>query len=575
MGKLLSFASKTTRFGIDWGHYSVKLVGLQKRGNKPQLTHCALFPIPAGAGKSSVQEKISHKIESWNEKDAPASFGMEGKDVNVRYMKLPEMSKREFQKAAIWEIRDQMYFKAEDAYFRLSYLGVLPDGSVKKSHGVVYAIRKSAIHEKIEHFQKIPVKPRAIFLASHADCVSSIYGKMEKENVLLLNIGYAYSRITIINAGKVFFFRDINLGGKQITEEISANLSLSSGEAESLKRKMVLEPGGLKIPGSNYSAEDLPFLFQFIEFVLDPLVEEIQLSHQFFAGQIHESVSKIILSGGGALLTGIDAYLSEKIGIAVEKSNPFESVYMDGDAFDTEELTQVAPIFSTAIGLAKSQLTPRKECFNILEILKEEQEKQRKQGSVFRLASLSSLLFVLAFTFLFIYKTANIRKEKIVFDSKYENVQHRLTFLKKLEKKTGLLSTRFETLLDIKNREPRWSILLKAIGKHIPEGTWITDFNSTSLQGSNTPDWDTESGEEETRPSGWRLVLKGKSYSGSDVRLFYNQLQKMPYFKRVNLVRIALSGGNSEKNLLDFRFSCDLPKDFGQTVYPAEAENGK
>jgi len=564
MGRRLHFTSKTTVFGIDWGHHSVKVVGLQKRGSKFKLTHCALFGVPSEEKNASVEEKIVQKIQTWHGGDAAIVVGVGGNDVIARHVKLPDMPEGEFRKAALWEVRDQLYFGVEDAILWADYFGRITEGAIKKTHGVVYAVRRSAVLARLRRHQKSDLQAKMIVLSADADRLSR--HSSTKEPVLLLNIGHSRTQISIIRQKKVIFLRDMNFGTGQIRAEISSNLGISAREAESVMKRIILQTDGVRIPDSSYSKQDLEFLFQFIEIALEPLVDEIQLSLQFFLSQIHESVTKIGLLGGGALINGFESYLEEKIGLSAEINNPFQSIEMDENDFDREVLNKIAPLFSTAVGLARSRLVSNNKTFDILEIIKQKEKTERKKSAIFRITSLSTVLFTLIFGLLFSYKTTALQNKKIILDAKYKIIQHRLKFLKELEEKNGLLSSKFRTLLEVKGEQPRWSIILKSLGRSLPEGTWIADFEGVLIEETEDVDMESDNPEGGMATAHWRLNLKGKSFSGANVRIFYNQLQQMPYFSDVTITRIARSEEEQTDNLLEFEINCQMVENFGQVV---------
>ncbi len=569
MSRHLHFTSKTTVFGIDWGNHSVKVVGLQKRGSKFRLTHCALFTMPSDGKEVPVEEKIIKKIQSWHGRDVPVVVSVGGNDVIARYVKLPDMPEREFHKAALYEIHDQLYFDVEDAILWSDYFGKITEGAAKKTHGVVYAVRKNAVQHRINKHQRLSLRPEMVVLATDADRLS-LPGS-SGDPILLLDIGYLRTQLSIVKNGKVVFLRDANFGTRQIGSEISSNLGVSGGELESIMKRMVLLSGAVKIPDSSYSDQDLEFLFQFIEMALEPLIDEIQLSLQFFSSQLHETVTKISLLGGGVLINGLDHYLNEKIGLPVHKNNPFKSVEINENDFDIEALNKIAPLFSSAVGLAKGRFVSGRETHNILEIIKQREKTERKKSAVFRITSLSMVLFTLLFGLLFSYRTTTLQNKKIILDARYQTIQRRLKFLKDLEEKTGMLNSKFETLLKIKGQQLRWSVILKSLGKSIPEGTWITDFKGVPVE--KMGDEEDSGNYDETNPEAahWQLVLKGKSYSGANVRIFYNQLQKMPYFAEVTLTRIARSEEDQARDILEFEINCRMVENFSQI---AQGENG-
>jgi len=64
------------------------------------------------------------------------------------------------------------------------------------------------------------------------------------------------------------------------------------------------------------------------------------------------SIDHAFLSGGGALLNGVECLFSDRLGITTEIFNPFQSIKVDPKKFDTECVNELAPLTAVALGLA-------------------------------------------------------------------------------------------------------------------------------------------------------------------------------------------------------------------------------
>ena len=61
---------------------------------------------------------------------------------------------------------------------------------------------------------------------------------------------------------------------------------------------------------------------------------------------------KIILSGGGALIKGLDKFLSKRFMVPVEVANPFSKIRINEAKFDRKYLDAISPRFTLSVGLA-------------------------------------------------------------------------------------------------------------------------------------------------------------------------------------------------------------------------------
>ena len=64
----------------------------------------------------------------------------------------------------------------------------------------------------------------------------------------------------------------------------------------------------------------------------------------------HTTIEKIVITGSGALLNGLDAYMHDMFSHTIVIANPFAKVAYP--AFLEDTLTQGGPVFSGAVGVA-------------------------------------------------------------------------------------------------------------------------------------------------------------------------------------------------------------------------------
>ncbi|MBA4394428.1 MAG: hypothetical protein C0407_12825 [Desulfobacca sp.] len=65
--------------------------------------------------------------------------------------------------------------------------------------------------------------------------------------------------------------------------------------------------------------------------------------------------TKIVLSGGSALLPGLPQYLSQQLQLPVELFNPFNQIRIAPGIFDSKYLQAIGPQFAIAFGLGLRQ----------------------------------------------------------------------------------------------------------------------------------------------------------------------------------------------------------------------------
>ena len=174
-------------------------------------------------------------------------------------------------------------------------------------------------------------------------------GADKELGTLLLDIGGCKTDATVFYGGSVRYTTTINYGCDDVTMDIAKVLGLSIEKAEELKRKDAglcrTEPDTppiiFKIKGRDYNI-DQEKLNEITFCRIDEILNEMILDDIKRSGWF-DKISKIVITGGGALLQDIEL-LTKKI---------FEREVQIGKPTNLPGLTTRldSPVFSTAVGL--------------------------------------------------------------------------------------------------------------------------------------------------------------------------------------------------------------------------------
>lgn len=166
-------------------------------------------------------------------------------------------------------------------------------------------------------------------------------------------VGANSTVITVIRGESLEFARTVPIGGNDFTECIAAQTGMSWTEAEKIK----MTPGTRLIEGSvlvtSYNGDELRIA---CDSAAGRLAREALRSLKFFRSQFAEGsylgmIGAATLSGGGALLKGLDSCLQEQGLDVTGIINPFAgySVAAEGDI---QQVSNSAAAYTTAMGLA-------------------------------------------------------------------------------------------------------------------------------------------------------------------------------------------------------------------------------
>lgn len=167
--------------------------------------------------------------------------------------------------------------------------------------------------------------------------IRSLIGN-DKSPIMLLDVGAFRTNMTIVEHGVPFLNRSIKVGGAMVTRKIAEQMGLSLEEAEQMKQDLHTANG--EVPKA-------------VVDLFDPIVNEIAYAMELFAkSELSEKdrVEKVILTGGSALLLGLDTFLTEKLNVRTFVGDPWARAQVN-EAM-RPMLEEIGPRFAVALGLA-------------------------------------------------------------------------------------------------------------------------------------------------------------------------------------------------------------------------------
>ena len=163
---------------------------------------------------------------------------------------------------------------------------------------------------------------------------------------LILDIGSRVTSLTIAEAGQPRFTSQSDFAGASLTQSISESLAINPLRAEELKRER-----GIMSTAPNYELSTIMAPF------LDATIQEVKRALASYETQFSSArkVERIILTGGGANLLGIEKYFASHVPIPVVKATPLARCEHSGTIEPL--LPALNPLMSVAVGLALRNLS--------------------------------------------------------------------------------------------------------------------------------------------------------------------------------------------------------------------------
>jgi type IV pilus assembly protein PilM len=322
--------SKTA--GIDIGKHSIKLIELEEKKGRIEVTKAAVRRIVDGDVKAALKGVISDSKLSLKRVNASLS----GPSVIVRYIEMMPMKKEELASAIKFEAEKYIPFDMKDSIIDCAMLDKIPSSGQRV---LLAAAKKNEINGLIGLFKEAGLEIGAVDIDSFAllNSFQRINCDHKDETACaLVNIGARFSNVNIITKGNVYFTRDILWGGIDVTDRIKDAAGISLGAAESLKQ----DP-----------AEKRNEVVNMITPVMERFISQMRMSFDYFESQFGKNPERLYISGGTAYLFNVVDFLKDNLGVETVMWDPFEGIKIS-DPIISNEIQKTPAVFAVAVGLA-------------------------------------------------------------------------------------------------------------------------------------------------------------------------------------------------------------------------------
>jgi len=307
--------------GIDIGTTSIKLVELCKTKNKIELTNYGILEkyghlerindaIQTNSFKlleESTALLLKQLIKESRMKNQKTYMALPSFSGFVSIMELPEMPNKELSKA--------VHFQAGQ-YIPMSLQETTLDWQIiERREGKVIVLLMAVPTEVVKRYihsaELANINLKGLELETVA--IARLLGKKEKGTVALVDIGGRSTSINIIDKGALRTSHNVDTAGGDFTQVISSGLGINPLRAEELKRAY----------GLNMQARGEVNILNLLMPLLDVIKRETEKAINNYFLRTKRKAEKVILTGGGSNLQGLEDYYSKQLAMPVIKGDPF------------------------------------------------------------------------------------------------------------------------------------------------------------------------------------------------------------------------------------------------------------
>ena len=343
--------------GCDISSSSVKMVEIAEAGrNVFRVERYAIEPLPKDtvvdgniANIEACGEAIKRAHKALGTRIKAVALALPGAAVITKKVILPGNQREEDMEVQVQsEANQYIPFSLDEVNLDFQVIGPSSTGE-DEVEVLIAASRKEKIEDRVAAAEAAGLKTIVMDVESYASqaafelICAGASGIRESDVTVIVDIGATITRVAVLHNGQTVYTREQQIGGNLLSQEVARHFDMPPEEAEAAKRV-----GNLP---ENYGPDVLaPFN--------EKIVLEIQRAMQFFFTSTQfNKVDHILLTGGCAMLDGLEEMVATRTQVHTLVANPFANMALSSK-IKPRQLTVDAPSLMVACGLAMRRFDP-------------------------------------------------------------------------------------------------------------------------------------------------------------------------------------------------------------------------
>lgn len=340
---------------VDLGHYSVKLILLEKNQDNYSITKFGSKALN-GSGKNIEPDQINKsywvaavqnlfkELDINPKKVKNVISNLSSQNVIIKQISTLDLEAEELTNSLHFEAKKHIPMDGSDAILDFQILEK-NKSEIDKINVILVATTKKQVNHHLQLIRETGLRSGIFDVDTIALLNCYLFNKeLSPKGVdVILNIGDQSTSLIIWGKGEQFFNRDISIAGYHFTKEIMKIQSLNFTEADNLKRTVGVSSLINKNEKEIKQTESIQLDEQTI---FTNLVDEIRKTLRYYNKTNNQTYfNRFFITGGSASLPGLLELINEKLNVEFEPLNPIEKIQM-------EQIPENCEQYSGTIGMA-------------------------------------------------------------------------------------------------------------------------------------------------------------------------------------------------------------------------------
>lgn len=307
--------------GVDFGHGVIRAAEIANADKeRPTLLryHEVVVPISAiDRGEVVERDTVAAALRQlWSRagfKSKKVVLGVGNQRTLVREVTLPKMPANRVKESLPFQVQDVLPVSVAEALLDFYPVSESEKDGREVVNGLLVAAIKDAVLVNVQTVQKAGLDPIDVDLVPFALARAHLSGNPRGTHAVV-HVGAVTTSVLVAVDGIPHYVRIIQSGGDDVNRALVSQLGMEPAKAEQAKRSFGLAQQGV-------TPEWRPAV-ELVYRVTGDLMGAIRNTLEFYTGNRPGSIiERIVLSGGGANLSGFAAALSDAIRLPVAVPN--------------------------------------------------------------------------------------------------------------------------------------------------------------------------------------------------------------------------------------------------------------
>ena len=338
--------------GVDIGTTSIKVAEVRSGKQRPQVVNYGILESSSYLSRANqalqtsglkifeadAVELLKTIVKQMGTTTKLAVASLAPFSVFTIILDFPQMEPKEIEKAMVYQAKQYVPLPlSEVALDWLKVAEYTDDQGFTHQKILLISVPQDQIKKYQRIFKAAGLVLRALEVESLS--VARIFGN-DPTPTVIVDIGSRSTNTVFLEQGQLLWSVQSDFASASLTQALAASLGINPLRAEELKKERGIMGTG---PSYELSTIMLPFV--------DAIMNEVKKAQYAYAQQfpMAKKTERVLLSGGGANLLGVEKYFEHELGVPVARAAPF--LRFEYDPALLPIVADINPVMSVALGL--------------------------------------------------------------------------------------------------------------------------------------------------------------------------------------------------------------------------------